>query len=333
MKQWNRRCANHAMEERTAGELCYLSFPVYEKIDFIRHGFSTRQGGVSEGCLATMNFSFDRGDDPARVRENYRRMAGAIGVSPDSFVVARQTHTVNIRKVTAADRGCGVQRERPYQDIDGLMTDVSGITLVTFHADCLPVYFVDPKKRAIALVHAGWQGTVNGIVEHAVRSMETEYGCAAGDILVGIGPGICADCYEVGEEVAERFFALFPEAAEKPEAAAEKTEPEAAMKRTGTAERPEGTDGRKGIRGSSAAAEGKGILSSPHSGEDGRQHWQLDLKEANRRLLMRHGIAEEHIYVTDFCTRGNPERLFSHRAAGIRRGLNAAFLGITDEVV
>lgn len=295
MKQWNRHCANNVMEERIVGELCYLSFPVYEKTGFIRHGFSTRQGGVSKGYLATMNFSFDRGDDPARVRENYRRMAGAIGVASDSFVVARQTHTINIRKVTAADRGCGVLRERPYQDIDGLMTDVPGITLVTFHADCLPIYFVDPKKRAVALVHAGWQGTVNGIAGNAVHGMETEYGCIAEDILVGIGPGICSDCYEIGEEVAERFFALFPEEQEEAETA------------------------------------GKRILSRPHAGEDGRQRWQLDLKEANRRLLMRHGIAEEHIYVTDFCTRCNPERFFSHRASGIRRGLNAAFLGIADK--
>lgn len=275
------------MKEYRTGALRYFSFSAYEELGFVHHGFSTREGGVSEGYLKSMNFSFDRGDRPEHVRENYRRMAAAIAVEPDSFVVARQTHTTNIRVVTAEDRGAGVLRERPYHNIDGLMTDVPGITLVTYHADCIPVYFVDPMHRAIALVHAGWRGTVEGIQQRAVELMGEHYGTAAADLIIGIGPGICEDCYEVGEEVAEEFISCF-------------------------------------------GGDTEHILSAPHTKVGGTRHWQLNLKEANRRRLMRCGVQAARIHVTKLCTCCRSELFFSHRAAGVKRGLNAAFLAIQD---
>ena len=103
----------HQMEVAEIGELSYLYFPAFRAYPKLRHGFSTRQGGVSEDYLGTMNFSFDRGDDPEHVRENYRRMAAALGVSYDSLTVAKQTHTTNIREITMAERGAGVRFPRP----------------------------------------------------------------------------------------------------------------------------------------------------------------------------------------------------------------------------
>ena len=189
----------HQMEVAETGELSYLYFPAFRAYPKLRHGFSTRQGGVSEGYLGTMNFSFDRGDDPEHVRENYRRIAAALGVSYDSLTVAKQTHTSNVKEITMAERGAGVRFPRPYDNVDGIMTNVPGITLVTYHADCLPVYLYDPAHQAIALLHAGWRGTVDNIVSAGLLKMQKAYGTRASDVIAGIGPGISAACYETSE--------------------------------------------------------------------------------------------------------------------------------------
>ena len=111
--------------------------------------------------FSTMNLSFTRGDEEEAVRENYRRLASALDVDYDKFVFTDQTHTTNVRKVTAEDAGNGLTREREFHDTDGLITDVPGLVLSTFYADCVPLYFVDPVHCAIGLSHSGWRGTVN----------------------------------------------------------------------------------------------------------------------------------------------------------------------------
>ncbi len=195
------------------GDLEILMFPGLEKTGIVRHLFSTRKGGVSEGIYATMNFGFHRGDDPECVRENFRRIAGYLGHGRalDDFVAGNQTHTVNVRRVTEADRGSGVSRECILKDTDGLVTNVSGVTLVTYHADCTPLFFVDPLKRAIGLAHSGWRGTANKMAAVTLNRMKEEFGTEASDCICGIGPAICGDCYEVGEDVAEAFRGIFDE--------------------------------------------------------------------------------------------------------------------------
>ena len=187
----------------------YLYFPALEETGCVVNGFSTRLGGVSRGDWATMNFSFTRGDDPEAVRENYRRMAAALGVDVNRMVLSHQTHTTNVRRVTEEDAGKGVVRERDYTDVDGLITNVPGITLVTFYADCVPLYFVDPVRRAIGLSHSGWRGTVNRMGRVTVEAMGKAFGSDPKDIVACIGPSICRDCYEVGPEVAEAFENAF----------------------------------------------------------------------------------------------------------------------------
>ena len=191
----------------------YLSFPMFRDTGLVTDGFSTRLGGVSEGCFSSLNLSFDRGDDRAAVEENFRRMGEALGVRCEDMVLSQQTHTTNIRIVTDEDRGKGITRERDYTDIDGLITNVPGICLVTTYADCVPLYFLDPVKKVIALSHSGWRGTVGKIGKKTVELMHDNFGSDPADILAAVGPSVCQDCYEVSADVTDRFKEVFDRSA------------------------------------------------------------------------------------------------------------------------
>ena len=195
------------------GAVPYLSFPMLRDTGLVTDGFSTRLGGVSEGCFSSLNLSFDRGDDRAAVAENFRRMGEALGIRCEDMVLSQQTHTTNIRIVTDEDRGKGITRERDYTDIDGLITNVPGICLVTTYADCVPLYFLDPVKKVIALSHSGWRGTVGKIGKKTVELMHEEFGSEPADILAAIGPSVCQDCYEVSADVTDRFREVFDRSA------------------------------------------------------------------------------------------------------------------------
>ena len=195
------------------GAVPYLSFPVFRDTGLVTDGFSTRLGGVSEGCFSSLNLSFDRGDDRAAVEENFRRMGEALGVRCEDMVLSQQTHTTNIRIVTDEDRGKGITRERDYTDIDGLITNVPGICLVTTYADCVPLYFLDPVKKVIALSHSGWRGTVGKIGKKTVELMHDNFGSDPADILAAVGPSVCQDCYEVSADVIDRFKEVFDRSA------------------------------------------------------------------------------------------------------------------------
>ncbi len=183
----------------------YLTFPKLSGVAGVRHLFSTRMGGVSEGIYSSMNLSFSRGDAPEAVMENYHRIAEVMDSDVNHIVCSDQTHTVNIRYVTMADAGKGVTVSKDYSDIDGLITDEPGLCLATFYADCVPLYFVDPVKNVIGLAHSGWRGTVERMGEHMVNAMVERFGCNPADMIAAIGPSICQNCYEISEEVAVRF--------------------------------------------------------------------------------------------------------------------------------
>ena len=167
-------------------EVPLLHFPLLEKTGIVKEGFTTRLGGVSEGIFSTMNLSFTRGDEEEAVRENYRRLASALDVDYDKFVFTDQTHTTNVRKVTAEDAGNGLTRERE-----------------------VPLYFVDPVHRAIGLSHSGWRGTVNRMGKATIEAMRMEYGSRPEELCCAIGPSICQDCYEVSGDVAMEFEQTF----------------------------------------------------------------------------------------------------------------------------
>ena len=179
----------------------FLTYPAFEDVEWLVHGFSTRLGGVSQGIYSSMNLSFTRGDEESCVRENYNRIAAAMGFRAENIVTSDQTHTCNVRKVTEKDRGKGIVTPRDYTDIDGMITNVSGLVLATFYADCVPLYFVDPLHHAIGLSHSGWRGTVQKIGEVTIKKMAEEYGSNPKNMKVAIGPSICQDCYEVSLDV------------------------------------------------------------------------------------------------------------------------------------
>ena len=170
------------------------------------HGFSTRLGGVSEGMWASLNLGVGRGDDPDHVRENYRRFFAAIGADGRQLAMSNQVHGGVVRCVTSADLHADPYEKVGYE-ADGLMTDLPGVALVVYSADCIPILFYDPVRRVIAAAHAGWRGTAAGIAAAAVDRMKNVYGCRPEDILAAVGPGIGPDCFETHEDVPNAMTA------------------------------------------------------------------------------------------------------------------------------
>lgn len=197
-------------ENGAGSTLPLLKYPLLEQTGIVEHCFTTRIGGVSKGIYESLNLSFTRGDEDAAVRENFRRLAGAMETDVSEFVFTDQTHTTNVRRVTAEDAGKGIVKERDYTDIDGLITNEPGLVLSTFYADCVPLYFVDPVHRAIGMSHSGWKGTVGKMGAATITAMKREFGTEAKDLVCAIGPSICQDCYEVSEDVADAFKEAFP---------------------------------------------------------------------------------------------------------------------------
>lgn len=191
-----------------SGDVGYITFPILEQFDFVRHAFSTKLGGVSSNEFSSMNLSFNRGDSEENVIENYHRLCEAIGVGFDTLVASSQDHHTNIRVVGQKDRGVGIWKKQDMQSVDGLVTNEKGVTLVTYYADCTPIYFLDPEKKVIGLAHAGWRGTVGQICSNMIEKMITEYGCNTKNIICVIGPAIGPCCYEVDEPVYGEFAML-----------------------------------------------------------------------------------------------------------------------------
>lgn len=197
------------MKQNRAGDLEYLTFPLLEQTGMVRHLFSTRLGGVSKGIFSSMNLSYTRGDIKESVDENFGRIAAVLGCKVSDMVCSDQTHTVNLKVVGRKDGGKGIIKPRDYTDIDGLLTDEPGVVLATFYADCVPLYFVDTKKKAVALAHSGWRGTVGRMGRCVVEKMREVYGTDPADLVAAIGPSICQECYEVSEDVADAFAGEF----------------------------------------------------------------------------------------------------------------------------
>lgn len=205
MVQFVRKSGADPMRVCRYKEVTYLTFPILEETGLVRHLFSTREGGVSKGIYASMNLSYSRGDEKEAVDENFRRIAEVFETTPERIVCSRQTHTTNIRLVTESDCGKGTVTETDYEDVDGLITDIPHIILGTFYADCVPLYFVDTRQKAIGLAHSGWRGTVARMGEQMLWAMKNAFGTKPEDVVAAIGPSICQACYEVSEDVAEAF--------------------------------------------------------------------------------------------------------------------------------
>ena len=274
-------------ENEDGSRLLLLKYPLLEGTGIVEHCFTTRLGGVSTDIFSTMNLSFTRGDEEAAVRENYHRLARALGAEVGQFVCSDQTHTVNVRRVTAADAGKGLTRERDYRDVDGLITDEPGLVLSTFYADCVPLYVVDPVHRAIGMSHSGWRGTAARMGAVTLSAMQEAYGTRPEDVVCAGGPSICKDCYEVSADVADIFAEEFP-----------------------------------GHEQEILAESEKNSVGMAHADKK----YQLDLWKANEIIFLEAGVRKEHLAVTDICTCCNPKLLFSHRASHGKRGNLGGFL-------
>ena len=173
---------------------------------------TTRHGGVSTGSYASLNCTPYTGDDPDCVRQNQEILLSAMPQRPRELIIPWQTHGTRVWPIDEAFLSAGEeQRHALLQGVDALVTDLSGICLCISTADCIPILIYDAKHNAIAAVHAGWRGTVNFIIGHALERMHVLYGTDGADVSAVIGPGISLEAFEVGDEVYEAFrLADFP---------------------------------------------------------------------------------------------------------------------------
>jgi hypothetical protein len=159
-----------------------------------RHGFTTREGGASQGPWASLNLSATVGDDPASVEENWERLRVATGLA---FARVRQVHGCRV-----VEAGAGTE---PVEEADAVASATPGVAACVSVADCVPVLLADPRSGAVAAVHAGWRGTLAGVAAEGVRVLVERHGSRPGDLLAVIGPGIGPCCFEVERALATRF--------------------------------------------------------------------------------------------------------------------------------
>ncbi|MCU1321760.1 MAG: peptidoglycan editing factor PgeF [Acidobacteriaceae bacterium] len=192
-----------------------VQVPEWKQYGWLRHGFSTRAGGVSTVYLVStgggeLNLGWTREDDPAMVAENRRRIVAEMG-DDLRLVTVRQVHGASVRAVgeEAFQGGLETAEGKAVLEGDGLMTRTPGVLLGIQTADCVPVLVVDVRQRVVAALHAGWRGTVARIVEEGVAVMCSEYGSLPEDLVGAVGPSIGACCYGVGDEVRGKFESAF----------------------------------------------------------------------------------------------------------------------------
>ena len=297
--------------------------PGWERYRWLRHGFSSRAGGVSSvyavGADGELNLGWTKEDDPANVEENRRLFLAEVGGVGMEFVGLRQVHSGLIRVI---ERREGVLREEVFAGGlqtadgravlrgDGLMTDVPGVMLGVQVADCVPVLVVDVRRRAVAAFHAGWRGTLARIVERGIGTMRLRYGSRPGDMVAVVGPAIGACCYSVGEEVRSEFESQFAYAREL---FTEVYDSDPVRE-------------RYPLLFMTARAPG-------HSSIGPQIH--LDLWEANRRQLLDAGLRPKRITVVGECTAcarvGGAPKYFSHRSESGFAGRMMALVGVASK--
>jgi YfiH family protein len=280
----------------TQAKLTILQSPRLQKLPWLIHGFSTRQGGYSRVYGGrSLNLGFTKTDSKAAVESNraeFLAQLGAGGRHSWPLATLRQIHSDIIHAITK------LPDEPPSGD--GLLTNTPGLLLAIQTADCLPVIVVDRRKRAIGVFHAGWRGTVKRIVEKGVGEMHRHFGSRPGDLEAAIGPGVRNCCYTVGEEVRENFESQFVYA------------------RTLFHEIKESDPVREKYPMLFLTARAPGHSNLPIK-------IFLDLVEANRRQLLDVGVPRKNIHASPLCTSCNVDQLFSYRA---EKGTTGRLMGV-----
>lgn len=187
----------------------YFSFKALDESGLVKHAFSTKEGGFSTGFYKSMNLSFSKNDDKDTVKKNFKKFSEAIDIEYESLCLSSQTHTTNVAVVDAENRGNGILHKNIFSDIDALVTNSKNITLVCLFADCIPIYFLDTKNKAIGLAHSGWRGTLANISKATINIMSKEFSTKVEDIIACVGIGICKDCYEVSKDLYDNFSKVY----------------------------------------------------------------------------------------------------------------------------
>jgi YfiH family protein len=276
-----------------AGGVQILQLEAFRKLPWLVHGFSTRVGGVSElNEEKVLNVSFMDWDQRANVEENRRRLQNAVGASDFTLVPMKQIHSDVVHLFrTAPGEACKG---------DASATNRPGLLLGVQTADCVPILLVDPKKRAVAAVHAGWRGTLSRILEKTVGRMRQEFGSRPQNLLAAIGPSIGPCCYEVGADFVTKFAAQFADSAEYFDEAHSGEEPNPLQ----------------------------WLNMAPPGHQPPPKNVHLDLRKANRSQLLAAGLRQQNIFVSDLCTGCRTDLFFSYRKEGMQSGRLMSVIGV-----
>ena len=284
-KRVARKTSPSSFTTRTSGALKLLQTPALAKLPWLRHGFSTIAGGSSNlDGQSVLNLGFTEWDSRENVLENRRRFQTALGASDLPLVTLKQFHSdvIHLFDSAPSDPSKG----------DAAITNRRGLVLAVQTADCVPILLADPKKRAIAAIHAGWRGTLARIVAKTIGAMQMHFASDPRDLLAAIGPCIGPCCYEVGTEVATQFLSQFPDAAGYFDEL-----------RTGDEPNPL-----------------QWLNMMPPGHQPPPKNVLLDLRKANRSQLLVAGLSAQNIHTVDLCTACRPDLLFSYRKQGSHAG-------------
>jgi YfiH family protein len=274
-----------------------LRLAAFKKLPWLVHGFSTRPGGVSAlQEEKVLNLSFMDWDEGKNALENRLRFQAAVGAKNFALIPLKQIHSDLIHRFSAA-------AAQPCNG-DASITDSPGLLLAAQTADCVPILLVDPKKRAVAAIHAGWRGTLARIAQKTVGRMQAEFGSKPHDLLAAIGPSIGPCCYEVGVELVTKFTAQFEDGAEYFD------EP-----RTGDEPNPI-----------------QWLNMRPPGHQPPPKNVHLDLRKANVSQLKAAGLRPASIHISNLCTACNTNLLFSYRKEGAATGRLMSVIGIEEAV-
>lgn len=192
-------------------KVTYFSIPSFEDTGLVKHGFTSRIGGVSLRDYEGLNLGRKTDDDEDNVYLNYKSIFEEMCIDLSRIVISGQVHSDKIHIIKESDPVIGNLKENTLKGIDALITNQKNIPLVTFYADCTPLFFLDREKQVIALAHSGWRGTASKIGLKVINKMVEEFGCNPKDILSGIGPCIGSCCYEVDDPVIGKLKESVPD--------------------------------------------------------------------------------------------------------------------------
>jgi len=287
------RSSRSPWTQRTSGGVCILQVKALSKLPWLIHGFSTKPGGLSNADgEKVLNLGFTEWDTRENVLENRRRFLSALGATDLPLVTLKQFHSdvVHVFEAAPADPCRG----------DASVTNQQALLLGVQTADCVPILLVDPRRRAVATIHAGWRGTLQRVVIKTIGKMQMEFATKPADLVAALGPAIGGCCYEVGTEVSSAYLAQFPDAAEWFDEL-----------RTGDEPNPL-----------------QWLSMMPPGHQPPPKSVRLDLRKANCAQLLAAGLSTKNIFVSDLCTACRKDLLFSYRKEGVRSGRLLSVIGI-----